>query len=144
MAHELILVVDDSRTGLMLTKMILLAAGFVVVTATTAEEALGVLADPHAELPALIVLDLNLPGMQGLEFAKRIRAVGCQIPMLAHTAYGRDWRYPQDCYAAGCNGYVDKNGDIDQLPRIVRLHLPEEAPEPAALPVLHPTAKGTH
>lgn len=145
MAHELILVIDDDRTALTLTRMILLAAGFLVVTAQDAEAALDLLADPQSELPALIVLDLHLPKIQGLDFARRLRSVGSTIPMIAYTAYGTsDWRYPQQIYAAGCNGFVEKNGDLDQLPRLIRQHLPEEPPAPDALPLVLPVANGTH
>lgn len=119
MAHELILVIDDNETGLSLTRTILLGFGYLVKTAYDAEAALDILASPE-RLPDLIVLDLNLPRMSGLELAKQIRAVGCMIPIIAFTAYSTGaWDFPEQVYAAGCDGFVEKNGDVDTLPRVI-------------------------
>jgi CheY-like chemotaxis protein len=148
MAHELILVVDDDRIGLTLTRMILLAAGFMVITAQDAEAALDLLADPNAEIPAVIVLDLELPKMSGLDLARRLRQVGCPVPIIAYTAHGtHDWKFPQQAYAAGCNGFVEKTGNIENLPRLLRQWVPTEpvdAPTAEPGPLVMATAEGTH
>lgn len=133
--HEAILVVEDNRLTANLTRAILLAAGYLVMEAPTAEDALALLAN-DTRLPDLIVLDLNLPRMPGLEFARKVRSVGCQIPIIIYTAEApRDWQYPKQAYDAGCNAFVEKDGDVDVLPRAVEKLLAAAARQ---TPTRHP------
>lgn len=136
--HDLILVIEDSQMNADLTRMLLLGAGYLVMEAGTAEIALELLAD-DTRLPDMIVLDLNLPKMSGLDFAKKVRSVGCEIPIIAYTAYAkREWGFPQTAYDAGCNAFVEKSGgDLDQLPRSIGLYLDAAAKAKALLPHPH-------
>lgn len=132
--HELILVVEDNRMAADLTRAVLLGAGYLVMEAKTAEDGLALLAD-DTRLPDLIVLDLNLPKMPGLEFAKKVRSVGCLIPIIVYTAYAkREWGFPQTAYDAGANGFCEKSADIDLLPRVIEQYLQAAARAKALLP----------
>ncbi len=95
-------------------------------TAKDAEDALKLL---EAFVPRLILMDLQLPGMDGLELTRRIKAdpFRRQIVIVALTAYamkGDDER----AYAAGCDGYISKPIDTEALPRIVAEYLRRPVP----------------
>lgn len=76
--HPSVLAVDDSRVGRMLVESFLVPEGFRVVGASSGEEALGILEELT---PAMILLDVRMPEMDGFELCKRIR----QQPQLATT-----------------------------------------------------------
>lgn len=121
MAHEPVLIVDDNPQNLKLAKVILAAEGYDVKTAIDAEDALRIL---ESFAPQLILMDLQLPRMDGLELARRLKADPTRraIIIIALTAYamkGDDAK----AYAAGCDGYLSKPIDIDALPRVVAEHL---------------------
>jgi two-component system cell cycle response regulator DivK len=116
-AGEPILIVDDNAQNLKLARVVLVGAGYDVRTAVDAEAALQVLA---AWRPRLILMDLQLPGMDGLELTRRLKADPAtrDIVIVALTAYamkGDDAK----ALAAGCDGYVTKPIDIDTLARVV-------------------------
>jgi len=114
MAGEPILIVDDNAINLKLARVLLAGEGYVVRTATDAEEALDVL---ETFTPALILMDIQLPGMNGLELTRRLKADEARrhIVIVALTAYamkGDD----EKARAAGCDGYLAKPIDPDTLP----------------------------
>jgi two-component system cell cycle response regulator DivK len=130
MAGETILVVDDNPQNLRLARMVLRAAGYDVRTAADAEEALIAL---ETYTPALIVMDVQLPGIDGLELTRQLKADPARrgILVLALTAYamkGDD----QKAYAAGCDGYLAKPIDAESLPRAVARLLDRLRPELAS------------
>ncbi len=101
--------------------MLLSSAGYDVRTAPDAEEALRVL---DSFSPRLILMDLQLPGMDGLELTRRLKADPARrgIIIVALTAYAmRGDR--EKALAAGCDGYVSKPIDTDGLPTVVAAHL---------------------
>ena len=121
MAGEPILIVDDNAVNLKLVRVLLAAEGFEVRTAMDAEEAMAVMAD---FTPRLILMDLQLPGMDGLELTRRLKADPAkkQIVILAVTAYamkGDEGR----ALAAGCDGYVTKPIDTRTLAGVIAGHL---------------------
>lgn len=121
MALEPILIVDDNPQNLKLAKVILTAEGYEVKTAIDAEDALKIL---ESFRPRLILMDLQLPRMDGLELTRRLKADPArrEIIIIALTAYamkGDD----EKAFAAGCDGYISKPIDIDALPRVVAEHL---------------------
>src|SRR5437660_890608 len=121
MAREPILIVDDNAQNLKLAKVILEGEGYEVRTAIDAEDALRIL---ESFTPLLILMDLQLPRMDGLELTRRLKAdPACrEIVIIALTAYamkGDD----EKAFAAGCDGYISKPIDIDALPRLVAEHL---------------------
>lgn len=121
MAGEPVLVVDDNSQNLKLVRVLLRTEGYDVRTAVDAEEALGEL---EAFMPRLILMDLQLPGMDGLELTRKLKAdpVRRSITIIALTAYAMKGD-EEKARAAGCDDYVAKPIDIETLPRMVRQHL---------------------
>src|SRR5687768_17823730 len=83
-----ILVVDDDETNLTVARSLLEADGFAVVTAVDAMSTFDVLKDVD---PALILMDVQLPGMDGWELTRRLKnnIPTSHIPVIALTAYGK-------------------------------------------------------
>ncbi len=109
-----ILVVDDNPRNLKLAFDVLEDAGYEVVEAVNAEEAQSMI---DRNLPDLILMDIALPGMDGLTLTRKIKANERtkHIRIIALTAFamkGDD----QKALAAGCDGYITKPIDIHQLP----------------------------
>lgn len=121
MAGERILIVDDNAQNLKLARVVLVGEGYDVRAATDAEEALRVLVTFD---PALILMDLQLPGMDGLELTRRLKADPSRkhILVVALTAYAMKGDR-EKAVDAGCDGYVTKPIDVDALPISVREQL---------------------
>jgi CheY-like chemotaxis protein len=121
MAREPILVVDDNPLNLKLTRVLLAGEGYEVRTATDSQEALAVL---KTFRPRLILMDIQLPGMDGLELTKRLKADSSNrdILVLALTAYAMKGD-EQKARNAGCDGYIAKPIDTRSLPSVVRDYL---------------------
>lgn len=126
MAGAPILIVDDNSINLKLVRVLLQGEGYEVRTATDAEEALEVLADFQ---PRLIIMDLQLPGMDGLELTRRLRQDHAlrDCVVLAVTAYAMKGD-EQKALDAGCDGYVPKPIDTRTLPGLVAEHLARRQP----------------
>ena len=112
--NKRILVVDDNPRNLKLAFDVLEDAGYEVVEAVDAEEA-QIMVDRN--LPDLILMDIALPGMDGLTLTRKIKANERtkHIRIIALTAFamkGDD----QKALTAGCDGYITKPIDIHQLP----------------------------
>jgi len=130
MNHAAILVVDDNPDHLELTVMALdecCAAGE-VVTATDGVEALDYLfgrgahaARDTSEQPRLVILDMKLVRLHGLEVLKAIRQDPrtATIPVVMHSS-STEKSDIAACYAAGANSYVRKATDFDELRRKMR------------------------
>src|SRR6185295_5197971 len=121
MAGESILVVDDNAINLKLARVLLAGEGYVVRTAADAEEALQLL---ETFSPDLILMDIQLPGMDGLELTRQLKSDAARrhIVIVALTAYamkGDD----EKARAAGCDGYLAKPVDPDTLPAAVANYL---------------------
>jgi CheY-like chemotaxis protein len=123
MAGETVLIVDDNLANLKLVRILLVAEGYDVRTATDAQEAMGVIRDAR---PRLILMDIQLPGMDGLELTRRLRADAAtkDILILALTAYAMrgDEQKARD---AGCDGYIPKPIDTRVLPGVIAGYLAE-------------------
>ena len=116
-----LLIVDDDPENLKLILMILATGGYELVTAADALQALRAI---EARLPDLILLDLQLPGMDGLELTRRLRATPATrgVPIVAVTAYAMkgDENKARD---AGCDGYLVKPIDKRLLRETVKQYL---------------------
>lgn len=121
MIGERILIVDDNATNLKLVAYLMRANGYHVDTALDAEaaiEAIGV------RRPDLILMDIQLPGIDGLELTRRLKTdPGTRdIVIVAVTAYAM--KGDQDrALAAGCDDYVTKPIDTRALPEAIARHL---------------------
>lgn len=110
-----ILVVDDEEDLCRLFTERLRLEGFQVTTARSAREALALL---EQEPRDLIVLDLDMPGMDGLESLRRIRERAWEVKVVVLTAYGTAQRV-REVMALGVREFIGKPFDLDRLLRIV-------------------------
>jgi CheY-like chemotaxis protein len=121
MAGERILLVEDNPQNRRLTQFLLQAHGYRVYEATTGEAALEL---ARTYLPALILIDLQLPGMDGYTVTQCLKedSVTAAIPVVALTAYAM----PGDrekALAAGCTGYITKPIDTKAFPAAMQRYL---------------------
>jgi len=121
MAGEPILVVDDNATNMKLLRVLLMTEGYDVRTAMDAKEALTVLAQFR---PKLILMDVQLPGMSGLELTRQLKLDPAtrDIVIVAVTAYAMKGD-EERARAAGCDGYLSKPIDTRTLAAIIAKHL---------------------
>lgn len=121
MAGERVLIVDDNPFNVKLAKYLLTADGLDVRVAENSEEALASIA---AWAPELVLMDLRLPGTDGLTLTKRLRAdsanQGLAIIAFSAEATQEEERRALD---AGCNGYLSKPIDTRSFAATVRKHL---------------------
>lgn len=120
--HKLaILVVDDDETNLTLARALLESNGFTVVTAVDAISTFDVLKDVD---PALILMDIQLPGMDGWELTRRLKKniATSHIPIIALTAYGKHGD-AERAREAGFAEFVAKPVSTRELPAIIRKHV---------------------
>ncbi|HWQ15668.1 MAG TPA: response regulator [Roseiflexaceae bacterium] len=125
MPSDPILIVDDNPLNLKLTRVLLRGAGYEVRAAVDAEEALAALATFR---PRLILMDIQLPGLDGLELTRRLKADPAtrDIVVVALTAYAMKGD-EQRAREAGCDGYIAKPIDTRTLPDVIAGFLRPEA-----------------
>jgi two-component system cell cycle response regulator DivK len=116
-AGELVLIVEDNEKNMKLFRDVLVATGYSTLEATTGEDAVA-LAMSHA--PALVLMDVQLPGIDGVEALVQLRRDERTqaIPILALTAqamHGDRERF----LSAGFDGYLSKPMDVAELLRTV-------------------------
>ena|SRR5690349_4492672 len=107
-----ILVVEDNDMNMQLVEFLLEEGGYHIVKATSGEEALAITRD-GAGRPDLILMDIHLPGMDGLSVVRAIKSDDrtARIPILALTAHAM--RGDKDRFLeAGCDGYISKPIDV--------------------------------
>ncbi len=118
MNQQVVLVADDDDDILLLVTTRLRRDGFDVVAARTGDEALALAKERH---PAVAVLDIGMPGLDGLEVLQRIRAdddlAGTRVLLLTAKAQESDVRRGYD---AGADGYVRKPFSPTELSARVR------------------------
>lgn len=116
-----ILIVDDNPTNLKLVTYLVKASGYDVDTAADAETAITAIA---AARPALILMDLQLPGIDGLELTRRLKKnpETADIKIIAVTAYAMKGDQ-EKALAAGCDGYVTKPIDTRSFPGLIAAQL---------------------
>jgi CheY-like chemotaxis protein len=117
-----VLVVDDNSLNVELVSYVLGAEQFEVLSALDANAALALLSQ---RLPDLILMDIQMPGMDGLALTRLLKSdpKTQAIPIVAFTAYAMKGDEVK-MRAAGCDGYVSKPVDVASLAAYVRSHLP--------------------
>ena len=121
MSNNAVLIVDDTPVNLKLVRVLLSRQGFEVRTANTAEEALEV---AQSFRPQLVLADIQLPGMDGLEMTRRLKAAPetQHTIVLALTAFAMKGD-EQKAFEAGCDGYITKPIDTRTFPDLIRKYL---------------------
>jgi two-component system, cell cycle response regulator DivK len=118
-----ILYVEDNQDNRLLIRRILVAEGFEVVEAEHAKQALAIIENLQ---PALILVDINMPDIDGYALTAMLRAKPQlnTVPIIALTAnVMRGDR--ERTLAAGCDGYIQKPIDIDQFYELINRYLRE-------------------
>ena len=113
-----VLVVEDDKDNLDLMTYVLKRAGYEVITAETGEEGVEL---AISERPLFIIMDINLPGIDGLEATRRIRTseADANIPIIAITSFAMRGDM-EKVLSAGCYGCFEK--PIDPLTIIEQIH----------------------
>lgn len=116
-----ILVVEDQEDNRRILRDLLASAGFTTVEAVNGQEGVEM---AERECPDLILMDIQLPGLDGYEATRRIKARPelCHIPIIAVTSYALSGDEVK-AYQAGCDGYVTKPFSPRQLLAKVREYL---------------------
>jgi CheY-like chemotaxis protein len=122
----LILVVDDSADNVAMISLDLQHQGYRVVTASNGEDAVTVATQM---MPDLILMDINLPNLDGLGATRRIRENDGlrDVPVIAITAFSTEG-FQRAAYDAGVSGYLTKPLDLDRMHQLIaRLLSPGES-----------------
>ncbi|HEY9283244.1 MAG TPA: response regulator [Pyrinomonadaceae bacterium] len=117
-AGTTVLVVEDFEDNRFMMRRLLEMSGYRVVEAVNGEQAVEVAA---TERPDLILMDLSLPKLDGLAATRRIRQSNglAEVPIVAVSAHDTS-DFHADALAAGCNEYVTKPIDFDQLESLLK------------------------
>jgi CheY-like chemotaxis protein len=118
----LVLVVDDTVDNLVIISLHLQQSSYRVVTATNGEEAIKVAALTN---PDLILMDLSMPGLDGLGATRKIREHPTlrPVPVVAVTAFNTEG-FKRAAHDAGIDGYITKPIDFERLNDLIRSLLP--------------------
>jgi CheY-like chemotaxis protein len=113
-----VLVVEDFADNRFMMRKLLEMSGYQVVEAVDGREAVEV---AESALPDLILMDLSLPRLDGLDATRRIRELDGlgRVPIIAVSAHDTN-DFHADALAAGCNEYVTKPIDFDELDALVK------------------------
>jgi two-component system, cell cycle response regulator DivK len=117
MREKSVLIVDDNPINMKLVRVLLTGEGYDVRTAGDAVEALAVLKQWQ---PNLILMDIQLPGIDGLELTRQLKADSTteHITIIGLTAYAMKGD-EERILAAGCDGYIAKPIDTRTLPHLI-------------------------
>jgi two-component system cell cycle response regulator DivK len=118
-----ILVVEDEEVNFFLLRDILEVSQAVVTWAEIGQKAIDMI--HNGEYFDLILMDIHLPAMDGLEVTRKVKAMHPNIPIIAQTAFALDEEV-ENCYEAGCDAVVIKPFTIKELTTAIRKVLPEE------------------
>jgi two-component system, cell cycle response regulator DivK len=130
-----ILYIEDNPYNYRLIEKILTHAGYTIKNAGDGETGLAMVI---AEQPSLILMDIDLPEMDGLEVTRRIRAHTnvdiSSIPIIALTAQAL-WGDADRCYAAGCDGFIAKPVARKELLNAIHKFIPDNTPDINLYPI---------
>lgn len=104
-----ILLVEDDKNQLLLYKQELLLEGYNIITAQDGQEAIKKVKE---HTPDLIVMDINMPKMSGIESMGRILSEHKKIPIIINTAYGS---YKDDFMSWSADAYIIKSSNLTEL-----------------------------
>ena len=132
MSAPRVLIVDDNAMNVTLAHFVLSADGFEVESATDAQEAIQLVSICR---PDLILMDIQLPGVDGLELTRRLKAAPStqHIVIVAFTAFAMRGD-AEKMRAAGCDSYVSKPIDVNKFAAQIRSLLRSPASGLAGMP----------
>jgi two-component system cell cycle response regulator DivK len=112
-----ILIVEDNPQNMRLIEMALSRESYIMLEATTGEEALEI---AHKEHPDLIIMDIQLPQMSGLDVTRKLREMPefNRTPIIAITAYAMQ-EDEKKALDAGCSAYLTKPIRVRELPNLI-------------------------
>jgi len=121
MSDKNVMVVEDNEKNRKLVRVVLKAKGYNIIEAATGEEALNLLKN---QKPDIILMDIQLPGIDGLTLIKQIKAsvITKDILIIAVTAYAMKGD-EQKILDTGCDAYVSKPINTQELPLIVEKYI---------------------
>ncbi len=116
-----ILYIEDNYENRILVRRILQAEGYQVLEAENAEQALSCIAQQN---PDLILMDINMPGVDGYTLTAKLKQIPhlSRIPVIALTANVMKGDRERS-YQAGCDGYIQKPVDVDAFPKLIGQYL---------------------
>ncbi|MDD3619201.1 MAG: response regulator [Desulfobulbaceae bacterium] len=117
MDRKRILLVDDEEGIQLLYREEFEEDGYEVIAAYNGEEALEKFSQ---EPPDLVILDINMPGMNGIEVLRRMKEINPNLPVILSSAYQE---YKQDFGSWASEEYIVKSANMDELKNAVRKHL---------------------
>ncbi len=112
-----ILVVDDEESIHLVYKEELNEEGYEVISALSGEEGLKLFQE---ENPDLVILDINMPGMDGIEVLRQMKQMKPNIPVIISSAYPE---YKQDLASWASDDYIVKSFNLDELKNSIKRHL---------------------
>jgi DNA-binding response OmpR family regulator len=112
-----ILLVDDEESIHLLYREELEEEGYEVHSALSGEEALEKL---HIIDPDLVILDINMPGMNGIDVLRRMKEINQAMPVILSSAYQE---FKQDLASWASDDYIVKSSNLDELKNSVRKYL---------------------
>lgn len=112
-----ILLVDDEESIHLLYREELEEEGYEVHSALSGEEALEKL---HIIVPDLVILDINMPGMNGIEVLRQMKEINQAMPVILSSAYQE---FKQDLASWASDDYIVKSSNLDELKSAVRKYL---------------------
>lgn len=112
-----ILLVDDEESIHLLYREEFEEEGYEVHSALSGEEALK---NFSVIAPDLVILDINMPGMNGIEVLRRLKDINSSLPVILSSAYNE---YKQDLASWASDDYIVKSSNLDELKAAVRRYL---------------------
>ncbi|MEZ8142473.1 hybrid sensor histidine kinase/response regulator [Enterovibrio norvegicus FF-162] len=120
-----ILVAEDSKANQMVVKLMLEKAGHHVVVANNGQEAIDMIDEGKTQFD-IILMDMSMPVLCGIEATKQLRAKGCQLPIIALTANAMN-EDKEKCLQAGMDDFVTKPIRSVVLRQALQRHVPSDA-----------------
>ncbi len=112
-----ILLVDDEENIRFLYEEEFKDEGYTVISAANGNEALECFA---SDRPDLVILDIQMPGINGIEILRQMKTIDASVPVILSSAYPE---FKQDLGAWASEDYVVKSSDLKQLKEVVRQHI---------------------
>ncbi len=126
-----VLMVDDETDFLEPVAFWLKSKGYAVTTVTNGEEAVELV---KRAPPDVVFLDINMPGIDGIETLRRIRALTRDLPVVMVTAAYQDEKNISQASSLGIAGFFPKNNSLSELVRVIetclRVHAKLKSPSP--------------